>query len=69
MKLEKITTARNFMICVFLQMSGVQSKEGERGGLRNTHGEVDSVNNILVKKHLEKILFSDLRAGCRMMSL
>jgi len=45
------------MICVFLQMSGAQSKEDEMGGSRNTHGGVDSVNNLLVRKHLEKILF------------
>lgn len=44
------------MICVFLQMSGVQSKEDETGGSRNTHGGVDNVNNILVKKRLEKML-------------
>jgi hypothetical protein len=57
------------MICVFLQVSRVQSKENETGGSRNTHGGVDSVNNVLVRKHLEKILFSDLRAGCRIKSL
>ena len=45
------------MICVFLQMSGIQSKEDETGWSRNTHGEIDTVNNILVRKHLEKILF------------
>jgi hypothetical protein len=43
------------MICVFLQISGVQSKEDEMGGSRNTHGGVYSVYNILVTKHIEKI--------------
>jgi hypothetical protein len=45
------------MICVFLQMFGIQSKEDETGWSPNTHGGVDTVNNILVRKHLEKILF------------
>jgi hypothetical protein len=40
------------MICVFLQMSGIQSKEDETGWSRNTHGGVDTVNNILIRKHL-----------------
>jgi hypothetical protein len=38
-------------------MSGVQSKEDESGGSRNTPGGVDSVNDILVRKHIENIIF------------
>jgi hypothetical protein len=59
------------MICEFLQVSGVQSKEDEAGGSRNTRGGVDSVYecNILVRKKHRKDTFSDLGAGCRIMPL